>query len=87
MPNKQESGSGGEIKYTDKELIRAVERLKDLGGYNTHRAASQKAGQMLNDALNKLDNHLVREMVDEAGSRDGENVETGFDRGKDFSLG
>lgn len=48
-----------EIKYTHEELVRAVDRIQDLGDYSKRVDASRKAGELLNQALDDMRNGLI----------------------------
>jgi len=63
---------GKEIKYTHESLVTAVDRLEELGDFNTRVDASQKAGEMLNEALDKMEKQLyeqVKEVEDKSDNR------------------
>lgn len=63
---------GKEIKYTHESLVRAVDRIEELGDYSTRVDASQKAGDILNKALDSMDKQVVeqvKELEDEGGNR------------------
>ena len=58
---------GKEIKYTHESLVTAVDRLEELGDYNTRVDASEKAGEILNNALDEMEKK-VAEQVEELGN-------------------
>jgi len=63
---------GKEIKYTHESLVTAVDRLEELGDFNTRVDASEKAGEILNDALDKMEKQLyeqVKEVEDKSDNR------------------
>lgn len=62
---------GKEIKYTHESLVRAVDRIEELGDYSTRVDASQKAGEILNKALNSMDKEVVEQV--EKLDNEGEN--------------
>lgn len=47
-----------EIKYIDNELVKAVERLQSLGEFKTQRHATEKAGEILNKALDSFEDTM-----------------------------
>jgi len=62
---------GKEIKYTHESLVRAVDRLEELGDFNTRVDASEKAGEMLNEALDTMEKQLYEQVKEVEGK--GEN--------------
>lgn len=63
---------GKEIKYTHESLVKAVDRLEELGDFNTRVDASQKAGDMLNEALDKMEKQVydqVKEVENQGNNR------------------
>lgn len=72
---------GQPVKYTHEELVEAVQRLQDLGDFDTEVAASRRAGEILNEALDAVEDGVVHGVVqtleqDQGGEQD---VRTGFD--------
>lgn len=74
---------GQPVKYTHEELVEAVQRLQDLGDFDTEVAASRRAGEILNSALDAVEDGVVegvvRTLEQETGEKTGEGVRTGFD--------
>lgn len=75
-----------EIKYTHKELVEAVQRLQSLCEYDKEVEASRKAGEILNEAIDKLENQVVTSVKNEV-EVESRQVKSGFDDGEEFSLG
>lgn len=59
---------GKEIKYTHESLINAVDRIEDLGDFNTRVEASEKAGDILNRALDTMEKKVYKEVKELEGS-------------------
>jgi hypothetical protein len=57
------------MTYEHEELVKAVERLAQLGAYRNRVDASKKAGEILNEALDNLDETLQRGLADEISQR------------------
>jgi len=70
-----------EIKYTHEELVEAVQRLQDLGEFDTEVAASRRAGEILNEALDAVESGVVEGVVQTLEKHEGreQEVTTGFD--------
>jgi len=58
-----------DMTYEHEELVKAVERLAQLGAYRNRVDASKKAGEILNEALDNLDETLQRGLADEISQR------------------
>jgi len=69
-----------EIKYIDNELVKAVERLQDLGDFKTQRHATEKAGEILNKALDSFEDT----MRDDVGELYGVEKQRPHDSGSEF---
>jgi hypothetical protein len=54
---------GNEIKYTANELVEAVKRIQSLGDYDKEVEASRKAGEILNSALDAMEDQVVAGVV------------------------
>lgn len=50
------------MKYEHVELVKAVERLEKIGDFNTRVEASQKAGEIINKALDSFAEKTREEM-------------------------
>jgi len=74
-----------EIKYTHEELVTAVDRIEELGDFNTRVEASEKAGQILNQALDKMEKTVVKETSNLIEQEKGDDLPDGF-QGEEFSL-
>lgn len=76
-----------EIKYIDNELVKAVERLQDLGDFKTQRHATEKAGEILNKALDSFEQTMNNEVGELYGyqERERENNGSQFDN-TEFGL-
>jgi len=64
---------GNEIKYTANELVEAVKRIQSLGDYDKEVEASRKAGEILNSALDAMEDQVVAGVVgmdSEGGKKD-----------------
>lgn len=61
---------GKEIKYTHESLVKAVDRLEELGDFNTRVDASEKAGDMLNDALDKMEKQVYEQVKEVKNKKD-----------------
>lgn len=48
-----------DIKYTHEELVRAVDRIQELGDYSKRVDASRKAGELLNQALDDMQQGII----------------------------
>lgn len=55
---------GKEIKYTHESLVRAVDRIQEVGDFNTRVDASEKAGEILNKALDSMEKQVVEQVND-----------------------
>lgn len=74
------------IKYIDNELVTAVERLQSLGDFQTQRQATEKAGEILNNALDSFEESLSSEVGDLYGFTAGkEESDSQFDN-REFGL-
>jgi len=58
-----------DMTYEHEELVKAVERLAQLGAYRNRVDASKKAGEILNEALDNLDETLQRGLAEEISQR------------------
>lgn len=67
-----------EHKYYHENLVKAVKRIKQRGNYNHEVEASEKAGEMLNKALNQVDETLNKEIKDMKGGQGSYKVEDAF---------
>jgi len=74
-----------EIKYTHEELVTAVDRIEELGDFNTRVEASEKAGEILNQALDKMEKTVVKETSNMIEQETSEELPDGF-QGEEFSL-
>jgi len=72
-----------QIKYTHKELVRAVERIQEMKGFDKEVDASRVAGQILNEALDSMEKTVYKNVKDMSGKD--EVVEDGFG-GEEFGL-
>jgi len=64
---------GNEIKYTANELVEAVKRIQSLGDFDKEVEASRKAGEILNSALDAMEDQVVAGVVgmdSEGGKKD-----------------
>jgi len=61
---------GKEIKYTHESLVKAVDRLEELGDFNTRVDASEKAGEILNDALDKMEKQVYEQVKEVENKKD-----------------
>jgi hypothetical protein len=83
-----------EIKYTHTELVEAVQRLQDLGEFDKEVEASKKAGEILNNALDRMERQIDTEVrqtvenVEPEKSGEGEVLSSkdAFDKGSEFKL-
>jgi len=51
--------SEAEIKYYSEELVQAIKKLQSFGDFTTEKEASQRAGQILEAALNQVHEKTV----------------------------
>lgn len=61
---------GKEIKYTHESLVKAVDRLEELGDFNTRVDASEKAGEILNEALDKMEKQVYEQVKEVENKKD-----------------
>lgn len=74
-----------EIKYTHEELVTAVDRIEELGEFSTRVEASQKAGEILNQALDRMEKTVVKETSELIEQKTSDELPDGFN-GEEFSL-
>lgn len=54
-----------DMTYEHEELVRAVDRLQQMGSFSTHVSASEKAGVILNDAIDSFEQAVSEGLADE----------------------
>lgn len=74
-----------EIKYTHEELVTAVDRIEELGDFSTRVEASERAGEILNQALDKMEKTVVKETSNMIEKETSDDLPDGF-QGEEFSL-